>query len=65
MRVRLLATVVLPITGRWLEWSLWLDRHGDRGYRLLTVERDPEEGRRFLVRLSPKGRQLLKQLERL
>jgi DNA-binding MarR family transcriptional regulator len=41
------------------------NRHGDRGYRLLTVERDPEEGRRFLVRLSPKGRLLLQQLQRI
>jgi DNA-binding MarR family transcriptional regulator len=41
------------------------NRHGDRGYRLLTVERDPAEGRRFLVRLSPKGRLLLQQLEAL
>lgn len=41
------------------------NRHGDRGYRLLTIERDPEEYRRFLVRLSPKGRHLLQRLQRL
>ena len=41
------------------------NRHGDRGYRLLTVERDPDEGRRLLVRLSSKGRTLLQQLQRI
>jgi len=41
------------------------NRHGDRGYRLLTVERDPAEGRRYLVRLSAKGRLLLQQLQRI
>jgi DNA-binding MarR family transcriptional regulator len=41
------------------------NRRGDRGYRLLTVERDPAENRRFVVRLSPKGRLLLQQLQRL
>jgi DNA-binding MarR family transcriptional regulator len=41
------------------------NRHGDRGYRLLSFERDPDEGRRYLVRLSSKGRLLLQQLERL
>jgi DNA-binding MarR family transcriptional regulator len=41
------------------------NRHGDRGYRLLAVERDPSEGRRYLVRLSSKGRTLLQQLQRI
>jgi DNA-binding MarR family transcriptional regulator len=41
------------------------NRQGERGYRLLTVQRDPTEGRRFLVRLTSKGRTLLQRLERI
>lgn len=41
------------------------NRHGERGYRLLTVDRDPAERRRFLVRLSAKGRILLQHLQRI
>lgn len=41
------------------------NRHGDRGLRLLQVERDPAMGRRFLVRLSPKGRLLAKEIDRI
>jgi DNA-binding MarR family transcriptional regulator len=41
------------------------NRHGERGHRLLACERDPDEGRRYLVRLSPKGRLLLQHLQRI
>jgi DNA-binding MarR family transcriptional regulator len=34
------------------------------GLDLLEVYRDPEEGRRFLVRLTSKGKALLRQLQR-
>lgn len=39
------------------------NRRGEPGYRLLTADPDPKESRRFLVRLSPRGRALLRQLQ--
>lgn len=42
-----------------------LNRHGEPGYRLLEVAKDPRQPRRFLVRLSPRGRALLRQIEKL
>lgn len=38
-------------------------RKGYSGHGLLESFRDPEEGRRFLVRLTPKGKALARQLE--
>jgi DNA-binding MarR family transcriptional regulator len=40
-------------------------RRGYEGYGLLETYRDPEEGRRFVVRLTAKGHALLRQLEKL
>ena len=40
-----------------------INRKGERGYGLITVERDPLEGRRFLAMLSPKGRRLIHQCQ--
>jgi DNA-binding MarR family transcriptional regulator len=34
------------------------NRKGQPGYGLVTVERDPKEGRRFLALLTPKGHAL-------
>ncbi len=43
-----------------------VNRHGEAGYRLLKVARDPEPGRRrYLVSLSANGRLLKNQLERI
>lgn len=42
-----------------------VNRHGEPGYRLLEVAKDPRQTRRFLVRLSPRGRALLRQIEKL
>jgi DNA-binding MarR family transcriptional regulator len=38
-------------------------RKGHAGFDLLETYRDPAEGRRYLVRLSPKGEQIRRQLE--
>lgn len=40
-----------------------IDRRGGAGYRLVETFKDPAEPRRFRVRLSAKGRALLRQLE--
>ena len=40
-------------------------RTGRPGLGLLTTYPDPEEGRRFIVALSPKGSALLRQLQNL
>lgn len=40
-----------------------LNRHGDDGYGLLVSERDPNYGRRFIARLSHRGRTIARQLE--
>jgi DNA-binding MarR family transcriptional regulator len=42
-----------------------INRKGQAGYNLLTVERDPEEGRRFLVMLTTRGQAFKRNLERL
>lgn len=39
------------------------NRHGEPGHRLLEAFPDPDEPRRFLVRLAPRGRALLRQLQ--
>ena len=41
-----------------------VNRKGGRGFGLVTIERDPLEGRRFLALLSPKGRAFIESLER-
>lgn len=38
-------------------------RKGYEGHALLELVRDPEEGRRFVIRLSAKGKALARQLE--
>lgn len=40
-------------------------RKGYNGHGLLEVLRDPEEGRRFIVRLTAKGHALIRQLHKL
>lgn len=40
-----------------------VNRRGEAGYRLLQVDKDPRERRRFLVSLTAKGRALLRTLE--
>jgi DNA-binding MarR family transcriptional regulator len=40
-------------------------RKGYSGFGLLETFRDPEEGRRFRVRLTAKGHALIRQLEKL
>ncbi len=40
-----------------------VNRKGGQGFGLLTTERDPQEGRRFLEVLSPKGRAFIQSLE--
>ena len=40
-------------------------RTGREGLRLLTVTKDPEERRRYLVSLSSRGRALLRQIKSL
>lgn len=40
-------------------------RTGREGLRLLTITRDPEERRRYLVSLSSRGRALLRQIKSL
>lgn len=39
-----------------------LNRKGHEGFGLVTVVRDPAEGRRFLVQLTPKGKALRRQV---
>ena len=41
------------------------NRRGDPGYDLLEIHPDPDEGRRHLVVLTPRGRALLRQLQNL
>ena len=40
-------------------------RKGGQGFELLETFKDPREGRRFVVRLSPKGKTFYSQLQRL
>ena len=40
-------------------------RTGREGHQLLAIHKDPEEGRRYLVSLSSRGKALLRQLERI
>ena len=40
-------------------------RKGYKGFELLEVHPDPEEGRRFTVWLKPKGKALKRQLEKI
>jgi DNA-binding MarR family transcriptional regulator len=40
-------------------------RTGREGLRLLSVSKDPEERRRYLVSLSSRGRALLRQIKSL
>jgi DNA-binding MarR family transcriptional regulator len=42
-----------------------IHRTGREGLRLLTVEKDPQERRRYLVSLSARGRALLRQIKSL
>lgn len=42
-----------------------LNRKGHAGFGLLAVERDPEEGRRYLVLLTSRGHALFRQIEAL
>lgn len=39
-----------------------VNRYGGKGYKLLETYKDPDEPRRYRVRLSAKGKALLKQL---
>lgn len=41
------------------------NRKGQPGYLLVTVERDPAEGRRFLVMLTSRGQAIKRQLSAL
>lgn len=40
-----------------------VNRSGGQGYQLLEILKDPDQPRRYLVRLSPKGKALLRQLK--
>jgi DNA-binding MarR family transcriptional regulator len=40
-----------------------VNRKGQEGFDLVQVVRDPAEGRRFLVQLTPKGRAVVRALE--
>jgi DNA-binding MarR family transcriptional regulator len=40
-----------------------MNRKGHEGFGLVQVVRDPAEGRRFLVQLTPKGKALRRQIE--
>ena len=42
-----------------------VNRHGQAGYRLVETVKDPDQPRRYRVRLTPRGRALLRQLETL
>lgn len=42
-----------------------VNRHGQAGYRLVETIKDPDQPRRYRVRLTPRGRALLRQLETL
>jgi len=39
------------------------NRHGQPGYRLLETFKDPDQTRRYQVRLSTRGKALLRQLQ--
>ena len=41
------------------------NRKGHPGFDLVTVERDPKEGRRFLVMLTSKGHAIARQIDAL
>lgn len=40
-----------------------VNRHGDDGFGLVASERDPTYGRRFVARLTTKGRAIARQIE--
>ena len=40
-----------------------INRKGSPGFELLETFKDPREGRRFLVRLSPKGKALYRSIQ--
>ena len=42
-----------------------INRKGNHGFGLVAVERDPEEGRRFLAFLTARGHALYRQIESL
>jgi len=42
-----------------------INRKGHPGFDLVTVERDPREGRRFLVMLTSRGHAIARQIEAL
>lgn len=42
-----------------------INRKGQPGFDLITVEKDPAEGRRFLVMLTAKGQVLARQIKAL
>jgi len=42
-----------------------MHRRGSPGLGLVCIDRDPSEGRRFLVALSPAGKELIARLEQL
>lgn len=42
-----------------------INRKGQPGFDLVTVERDPKEGRRFLVMLTSRGQALARQIKNL
>lgn len=42
-----------------------INRKGQPGFDLVTVERDPTEGRRFLVMLTSRGQALARQIKNL
>ena len=42
-----------------------VNRHGTTGYRLVETIKDPSQPRRYRVRLTTRGRALLRQLETL
>jgi DNA-binding MarR family transcriptional regulator len=42
-----------------------VSRRGTQGFGLVTIERDPAEGRRYLALLTPRGRALYRQIEAL
>ena len=42
-----------------------INRKGDPGYDLVIVEKDPAEGRRFLVMLTSRGQAIARQIKNL
>jgi DNA-binding MarR family transcriptional regulator len=40
-----------------------VDRKGGQGYRLVAVHKDPDQPRRYRVKLTARGQALLRQLE--